>query len=482
MSMPFTYRSGEQVLEASRVLCAGKLAWVTKWLAVLTARISEFQRPGLPVEHHIDKRSTSRAILLVMASVALFTTMRGAPMQAQAPRAGWPQWGGPTRDFHVDSGTVVRAWPENGPRILWRRPLGEGYSSILVDGDGGTLVTMYRRGDAEVVIALDAETGATRWEHVYQAPLTHNGYFDVWLNAAGPGPYSTPLIADNMVFAVGVTGQLHAVDLRTGALRWSHDLVTSLDLREYNAFSASPLAYAGNVILPLGGSRRGVAAFKRDTGALIWRSDPLAMGPGSPIVIDLDGHQELVVWGQGELAGLNPDDGHLLWRHPHPTQMGLNISTPVWGADHRLFVSSAYGGGSRMMRVSRNGGRTAIQNLWSDNRMRLHFGSALRIGKLIVGSSGDFGPAFMMAVNVDTGAEVWRERSFARAQMVESNGTLVIVDEDGDIAVASISDGGLQVHARKQMLTQNAWTPATLVGGTVYLRDRKDIVALDLSH
>jgi hypothetical protein len=114
--------------------------------------------------------------------------------------------------------------------------------------------------------------------------------------------------------------------------------------------------------------------------------------------------------------------------------------------------------------------------------MRLHFGSALRIGKLIVGSSGDFGPAFMMAVNVDTGAEVWRERSFARAQMVESDGTLVIVDEDGDIAVASISDGGLRVHARKQMLTQNAWTPPTLVGGTVYLRDRKDVVALDLSH
>jgi outer membrane protein assembly factor BamB len=422
----------------------------------------------------------TRAIVLLATPLIICLTWSGGPTQAQVPRAEWPQWGGPARNFHVESAALARAWPESGPRQLWRRPLGEGYSSVLVDG--GTLVTMYRREDAEVIIALDASTGATRWEHVYQAPLTHNGYFDVWLNAAGPGPYSTPLLADDMVFAVGVTGQLHAVDLRTGALRWSHDLVASFDLSDYNAFAASPLAYAGNVILPLGGSRRGVAAFKRDTGALVWQSESLAMGPGSPILIDLDGQPELVVWGQGELAGLDPDDGRLLWRHPHPTQMGLNISTPVWGPDHRLFVSSAYGGGGRMMRLTRTGGRTEIQELWFNNRMRLHFGAALRIGNLIIGSSGDFGPAFMVAVDADTGAEKWRERSFARAQMVEAGGTLVIVDEDGDIALASISDGRLRVHARKRMLTQNAWTPPTLVGSTVYVRDRKDILALDLGH
>jgi outer membrane protein assembly factor BamB len=419
-------------------------------------------------------------MLFVMVLAALCVMMRGAPTRADAPRGGWPQWGGPSRDFHVDAGAIARTWPESGPRVLWRRPLGEGYSSILVEGP--TIATMYRRDDTEVVVALEADTGKTRWEHTARAPLTHNGYFDVWLNASGPGPYSTPLIADGLVFAVGVTGQFRAVDLRTGALKWSHDLVELFDLREYNAFAASPLAYAGNVILPLGTSGRGVAAFKRDTGALVWRSEPLAVGPGSPILIDLDGHQELVVWGQGELAGLNPDDGHLLWKHPHPTQMGLNISTPMWSADHRLFVSSAYGGGSRMMQVSRSGGRTAIQDVWADGRMRLHFGTAIRIGDVILGSSGDFGPAFMMAVNADTGAELWRDRSFARAQIVESHGTVVIVDEDGDLAVASLAEGKLRVHARKSMLTQNAWTPPTLVGSTVYLRDRKEILAVDLSR
>ncbi|SUZ93774.1 uncharacterized protein METZ01_LOCUS46628, partial [marine metagenome] len=58
---------------------------------------------------------------------------------------------------------------------------------------------MYREGDDEVIIALDAHTGATTWQFAYDAPLLNNGYFDVWLNSAGPGPYSTPLIAGETV-------------------------------------------------------------------------------------------------------------------------------------------------------------------------------------------------------------------------------------------------------------------------------------------
>ena len=135
-----------------------------------------------------------------------------------------------------------------------------------------------------------------------------------------------------------------------------------------------------------------------------------------------------------------------------------------------------------MIGLSQSGGRTTTRELWFNNRMHLHFGAALRLGSLIVGTSGDFGPAFMVAVDADTGAELWRDRTFARAQMVDGNGTLVIVDEHGEIAVASASRERLQVHARKEILAPNAWTPPTLVGSTLYVRDRKNILAFDLSR
>lgn len=114
--------------------------------------------------------------------------------------------------------------------------------------------------------------------------------------------------------------------------------------------------------------------------------------------------------------------------------------------------------------------------------MRVHFTNTLRIGDLVLGSSGDFGPAFLTALDAQTGAEVWRERSFARAHMLYADGKIVLVDEDGEIAVASVTDRGLEVHARSHVLTANAWTPPTLVGSTLYIRDRRDILALSLGQ
>ena len=109
-------------------------------------------------------------------------------------------------------------------------------------------------------------------------------------------------------------------------------------------FASSPLAHRGNIIVTLGSSQQGVAAFQRENGSLAWQSDSISLGPGSPVLINLDGHDELVVWGQQEVTAIDPTNGRVLWRHAHPTEIGLNISTPVWGPENRLFVSSAYGG------------------------------------------------------------------------------------------------------------------------------------------
>jgi len=391
----------------------------------------------------------------------------------------WRQWGGPDRNFHVRAGRIAETWPDSGPTQLWSRTLGEGYSSILVDQ--GLLITMYREGDDEVVIALDANTGETTWQFVYDAPLLNNGYFDVWLNSAGPGPYSTPLIAGETVFTVGVNGHFHALDKRSGEVRWSHNLVDTFDLLDYNAFASSPLVYGPTVILPLGGSGHGVVALDQETGAIAWKSADFNLAPGSPILINVDGQDQLVVLGQQELVGLNPLDGRRLWNHPHENELGLNISMPVWGPDNLLFLSSAYDSGSRLVRLRQIDGHTNAEEVWFNNRIRLHFGNALWIDKVVLGSTGDFGPAFMAGLDIETGRELWRERSFARAHMLYADNKLVIVDEDGEVAVASLTADGLHVHARRKILTENAWTPPTLADSILYIRDRKNILALDLS-
>lgn len=400
--------------------------------------------------------------------------------QGQEGTGGWHQWGGPTRNFHVASAPLADAWPADGPPQLWSRELGEGYSAIVAQRD--LLVTMYREGGNEVVVALAAGSGSTRWQFSYAAPLLHDGYFDVWLNGAGPGPYATPLIAGDQVFSVGTNGQFHALDLQTGALQWSHNLVDLFELSDFVAFASSPLAFGETVILPLGSSGHGVVAFAQETGAVVWQSEKFEVAPSSAVLISVDGEEQLVVFGQRALVGLDPTDGSRLWRHPLEGETPLNIATPVWGPGNMLFVSAAYDRGSLALRLRQLDGDTTVEEMWSANRMRVHFSNALRVGNLVLGSSGDFGPAFLTAIDITTGEERWRERSFARSHMLYADGKVVLVDEDGEVAIASIGDAGLDVHARHSVLTNNAWTPPTLVNGTLYLRDRRTIVALDLSE
>ena len=81
----------------------------------------------------------NRAVLVFLAYAAIAACWHDALSSAHAQ---WPQWGGPSRDFTVKSDKLADTWPKDGPPRLWSRPLGDGYSSIISDGD--LIFTMYR--------------------------------------------------------------------------------------------------------------------------------------------------------------------------------------------------------------------------------------------------------------------------------------------------------------------------------------------------
>ena len=402
---------------------------------------------------------------------------------AQAPGPAWPQWGGPDRNFVVESKGLASKWPAGGPKKLWSRALGEGHSSIA--SDGARLYTMYRpvgmlamvrRSQEEVVAALDATTGKTIWEHRYPSPTAGVDY------SQGAGPHSTPLVTADRVFAAGSRKELFALNKANGQVVWSHDMI-----KEYGAsepgrgYACSPLLYGDAIIVSMGGPNQTLAAFHQRTGALIWKAGNVESSPASPLIIDVDGQKQLLYFGGNRIVGLDPATGKEYWSHPHKTDWGLNISTPLWfPSDHLLFASSAYGTGSRVLELHQAGGKTTATEKWFNNRMRVHIGTAIRIGSTIVASSGDFGPAFITAVDIGSGKVVWQDRTFARAQLLYADSKLLILDEDGNLGLATASPTGLQVLAKAPVLEHLAWTPPTLVGTKLYVRDRKNIAAFDL--
>jgi outer membrane protein assembly factor BamB len=418
------------------------------------------------------------------------STLAGAEGPATAGGGlDWPQWGGPGRDFTVEARSLADRWPEGGPRVLWRRPLGVGHSSIVRVGD--RLYTMFRplpspgaaEGEhvaEERVIALDASTGKTLWEHVYPSvPLNFR---------FGAGPHSTPLVMEGTVFAMSTNKVLFALDALTGKVRWSHDLVA-----EYGApptlirpavkagYGPSPLAYGANVIVPAGGDGQALMSFRRGDGALVWKAGDYLIAPSSPIRIELDGREQLVHFGGEKIVGVDPATGVMLWSHPHDTRGDMNNSTPVFIPSRQLLlVSSAYDVGTRMIKLVSQAGAVGTEEQWFQKRLEVMFGNVVRLGDMAIGSSGNFGPAFLMAVDVETGEVLWQERGFGKASFVLVGEQLIILDEEGVLALAAPTREGLGLKARADVLASTSWTAPTLVGTTLYLRDRLEIVALDL--
>ena len=404
--------------------------------------------------------------------LALFLLTMTATVLAQS--SDWAQWGGPHRNFISETKGLVPSWPASGPRRLWDRKLGEGYSAIAVEG--GMLFTMYRKGDNEVAIALDAATGKTLWEYSYAAPFSPE--YDM---TNGPGPHATPLVSRNLVFTSGATGKLHALDKKSGKVLWSHDLISEFHgTLRVNGYSCSPVAYKDEIVMMVGGPSSSLVAFNRKDGSVIWKKHDFKNSTSSPIIINVDGQDQLVAFMYGEIVGVDPNNGNLLWSHPHPAEFGLNTSTPVWGPDNLLFMSSGYGGGSRVLKLKRAGDKTTVEEVWANNLMRIHFSNAIRIGDVIYGSSGDFGPAPFTAVNVKTGNIVWRHRSFPRASVLFADGHFIILDEDGSLILANATAAGLTVTSKVELLKNKSWTVPSLSGTRLYLRDRKNIMALEL--
>lgn len=433
-----------------------------------------------------------RILVAVLAFGALapsWISSETARAQSSPPVTdSWRQWGGPTRNFMVNTTGLAEKWAEAGPPVLWSRPLGPGHSAILVDD--GKLYTMYRAGNGrakqgpweaeETVVAMDAASGKTLWEHKYPSRREDFSF--------GAGPHSTPLIVGDRLFTIGTNKQLFAFDKRTGKILWSHDLIKEFNSPELlirpvvkTGYGCSPIAFRDTIICSVGGPGQSVMAFRQDTGAVAWKSGDFLTSEAPPILIDMAGRTQLVIFGGGTVNGMDPATGQLLWSHPHDPGNDLNCSTPLFGADNILFVSSAYRAGSRAIQLKQVGSATHAEELWFSNRVRFMFLNAVRLGDFVYGTTGDFGPAFLTALEIKTGKAAWQHRGFGRASLLHADGKAIIMDEDGDLALAKLAPEGVTILSEaKKVFDTTTWTVPTLVGRTLYARDREKIVALNL--
>ncbi|MBU0717608.1 MAG: PQQ-like beta-propeller repeat protein [Planctomycetes bacterium] len=428
------------------------------------------------------------------ASGALIAVLVLAPTVPAS--AQWPQWGGPQRDFTVETSGLVDSWPESGPPKLWQRELGDGYSSVVAED--GVLYTMYRKertDDNEYTVALDAATGKTIWSYQHASPVPDDG-------RQFPGPNTTPLISGDLLYTVGRNAVMHCYNKKDGKVLWRHDLAT-----EFGAvlpgwgYSSSPIAYQDLVIAAIGtrvierpegapeetdagpkstpnGPARSLIAFDRETGKVVWKSQDFGFRFSSPILINFAGKEQLIALPQGAIVSVDPANGELLWRYPLSEDEG-HVATPLWNGEDLLFCGT--GQRSRVIKLTQANGKTVPEELWVSRKIGLGLATPVRIADLVVAPKGGQVP-LLLGVDLRTGKRVWVQRGFAETTLVEGDGKVILLDQRGQLALATATPEGITVHSTWQIPEWSAetFTAPTLVGKTLYVRDRKHIMALNL--
>ncbi len=404
----------------------------------------------------------------VVALIALLVVSNSAFAQ-------WNQWGGAKQDFKADAKNLASSWPKDGPREVWSQELGDGYSSILFDQ--GKLYTMYRNSDSkEAVISLDAKTGKTIWEFTYDhSPQPKH------VEQFGTGPRSTPLISGDRIYTIGVAGKMHCLNKEDGKVYWSQELWKDFGGNPLpHGYSSCPISYKDTVITLVGGKDQSIVAFNKTDGKVAWKTSSFENSYSTPKIINVDGEDQLITFMAEEVVGLDPNNGKLKWQYSQKNQWKQNISMPVLADNNTLFFSSPEAG-AHGLKLTKKGGKTVVEEVWSTRKIQFYHVSSVTEGDHVFGSTGSQGTFFLAAVNMKTGKIAWRKRGFSKANVLAADGKLIILDEDGNLALANATSDKFELLSKFQLFDGVSWTIPTVSGNMLFARDKKKIVALDLS-
>jgi outer membrane protein assembly factor BamB len=291
-------------------------------------------------------------------------------LAAPALADDWPQWLGPKRDGVWREKGLLEKFPAGGPKILWKKPVNEGYAGPAV-ADGKVFVTDRVRpkgiknpdspfdknklAGTERVLCLDQKTGDVLWVREYECP------YEVSYAA---GPRTTPVISGDKVFTLGTMGDLYCLRVKDGGVVWSKKLADTYNMPvPMWGFSGHPLIDGNRLICLVGGAGSVAVAFDKDTGKELWKNlSAPEPGYAPPMIYTLDGKRQLILWHAAAVNGLEIETGKVLWSQPFGSiksagqmmvRAGMSIPTPRLLPDDRLFLSCFYDG-SLMLQVKNN--------------------------------------------------------------------------------------------------------------------------------
>lgn len=441
------------------------------FVPVLEPRWSPKEVVAAPVPPPIPVASTAPAPAVVPSGAAPAAPPSAAPPDAAAePKAlnDYPQFLGPQRDGTLHGVRLARDWEKRPPRLVWRQPIGLGWSAFAIAG--GRAVTQEQRGQEELVTAYELLTGRPLWVH------SDTLRFDSVI--AGDGPRAVPTIESGRVFTMGSTGLLNALDALTGRRLWVHDVVkeNGTSVPDFGKVTA-PLVVGELVIVSAGGGGgRSLVAYKKDTGERAWSAGSDASGYGSPALVMLLGRSQILAFNSRSVVGHDPETGQVLWEHAWPAGQP-NVAQPLKVSEHRVLLSAGYGVGSKLFEIAAADGGYQARLLWETPRLKSKFVNMVLLDGFVYGLDD----GILACLDPATGERKWKSGRYGHGQMILAERTLLVQTEEGELVLVDPSPDGLREVARFQALDGKTWNPPALAAPYLLVRNDKQSACYELA-
>lgn len=396
----------------------------------------------------------------------------GVDLKTTTPQ-DFPGFLGPQRNGEVEGVQLAPGWETQAPELLWKQPIGGGWSGFAVVN--GVAVTHEQRGEGQFVVARELLTGAELWRFGTDATFDHP--------LGGPGPRSTPLIHGGLVYAQDSAGRLVCLEGSTGELVWEHDLLEeygmSAELEEEKiqfGRSCSPLAVDDLLILPVGGNpevkQAGLVAFDLLTGEVRWEGPPRHVSHASPLLATVAGVRQVLVMNEESVSGHDPATGALLWEHPWPGKTGgdANNTSPTPVGTDGVLISKGYGQGSSLLGIqTAESGEQSVEPRWASRR-------ALRTKLTNPVVRGGFAYALsdgiLECTDLQTGKRVWRDGRYGHGQVLLVGEHLLVLSEEGELLlIAADPERENEVLGQIEAVEGVTWNTFALYGDIVVLRN-----------
>jgi outer membrane protein assembly factor BamB len=399
-----------------------------------------------------------------------------------ASATDYPQWRGPNRDGHSAETGLLKQWPKEGPKLLWKvTGVGSGYAAPVVSG--ARLFVIANEGmENEFLRALSVEDGKVLWS----ARLGGVGNPDQ--QPSYPAARSTPAVDGNLVYAMSSDGDIVCANAATGVIHWRKSSRKDFGGKPHKwAYAESPLVDGDKVVVTPGGPDATMVALNKRTGEPVWKAQlPGGPAPGyaSAIIASAAGRKQYVQFMENGVAGVDAATGKHLWSYAETSKGPANIPTPLASGDLVYSTARSMSAGG-LVRLKPAGDGVAVEQVYFERGLPSAIGGAVLVDGILYGASG----SDLVAADFATGKLRWSNASVGAGAIVHADGHLYVYGEDGDVALVEAAPEAYREKGRftppghpahPRGAREKSWAYPVVANGKLYLRDIDVIWAYDV--